>query len=236
MRHLNEQLRSERNRAFMARVSVLAGPPSEPPKTSELSQRAVKVLVKAALEVDITLLAIYEALGFHPAEGKAAIDELLAKGCVQLHRLPKGRGGQPTVVQILPPGRAELEKRGIVPAARKVKRGGFLHDVYARRIERWAKAEGHRYWFERKLGDKSFDFVYEDDGGKLRAIEICLTGSVEWTAQQMLKAAGVEGITQVICACARTAFLKSIKDQVRKLNPLGLYRGKITGKLLSDYL
>ena len=68
-------------------------PDEEPePEPGELSPRAVIVMNKAVSEADKSLMGIYSDLGLHPAEGKRALDELLARGFVRLHRLSrKGR-------------------------------------------------------------------------------------------------------------------------------------------------
>lgn len=204
----------------------------------ELSSNAMNVLFKTAVEIGIPQLALYEALGLHPAEGKAAVDELLARNMIKLHRLArKGRGGQPVVVEVLPKGQEVLESRGMAPGEKRIKRGGFLHDVYVRIVERWAHSCGFRnMWFERTLGDKAFDFVFEDKESDLNAIEICLSGSAEWTARQTLKGASVEGIKELHVACDRKEFLLSVMKAMEALDGLGLYRSKIKVRLLAEYM
>ncbi len=237
MKFISEEERRRRVDALMHGVEATSVRNVERPVVNQLDQASLKVLTKFGLEPGTHLLEAYSALGLHPAEGKAAIDDLLARGFVKLHRLVrKGRGGQPTVVELLPAGKEELAKRGITLAEKKLKRGGFKHDVYGRYLEKWAKAQAFRYWFERTLGRKAFDFVHEDVDGNLRGIEICLTGSVEWTAQQTIKAAEVEGVVQVVVACEQKAFLKAIMEEVRKIDALGLYRKKIEGKSLAEFV
>lgn len=237
MRFLSDRERRERNQSLLSCVTVRQGDQPVAPTVNELSERSLKVLIKAGLEPGVFLLEAYRSLSLHPAEGKSSIDDLLARDYIKLHRLPrKGRGGQPVVVEVVQRGRQEMEKHGIAPAERRLKRGGWLHDVYARYIERWAKEKGYHVWFERMLGKKAFDMVYEDDKGALHGVEICLSGSVEWTAEQALKAAAVEGITRVIVACERKEFLQAVIAKAQEIDGLGLYRKKIVGKLLADYV
>jgi hypothetical protein len=237
MKYITESQRRWRAQGFLNGSDTVRGQPVEKPSEPELAANSLKVLVKVALEIGLTLLVVYAGLGLHAAEGKRAVDDLLARGWIKLHRIArKGRGGQPEVVEVLPAGRAELVKHGITPAEKKLKRGGFKHDVYARYVEAWARELGHRYWFERVLGPKAFDFVYEDSQGSLRAIEICLSGSAEWTAEQMLKGATVEGVEQVVAACETPGFMKAILKQIRTIDALGLYQKKILGQLLAEYV
>jgi hypothetical protein len=156
MKHLSENERMARNASFWSEVrAVKPCQKTDRASSTELSASSLNVLVKVALEPGIFLLAVYAALSMHPAEGRAAVNDLQARGMVKVHRLArKGRGGQPHVLEVLPPGRAELAKRGIAPAEQKVKRGRWLHDVYARYVERWARDQGFVVWFERTLGKK----------------------------------------------------------------------------------
>lgn len=211
---------------------------ASPSRVSELPDSSLKVLVKAGLEPGIRLLGIYESLGMHPTEGKGAMDDVLARGMVRVHRLiRKGKGGQPCVVEVLPAGIAELAKRGIKPAEKKLKRGGFLHDVYARLVEKWAKRAGYRQvWFERTLGQKAFDLVMESVEGQLEGVEVCLTGTAKWNASQAVKAGCVEGVAKVIVACESVKLLKDVEEHLGEMDGLGLYEKKIELRLLSEYV
>jgi len=128
---MSEEQRRRRVRALLGGVTAVAGQRAvQEPKATELSPEAVAVLVKAGLEPDRTLLELYRDLNLHAAEGTAAREQLGARGMVRPHRLArKGRGGQPQVLEVLPAGVAELGKRGIKLAEKKLKRGGFKHDV-----------------------------------------------------------------------------------------------------------
>lgn len=240
LRYMSEDERQRRLGVFMAGVKAIRTPPKETPSPDALSATSLKVLVKAALEPGIRLLAIYESLGFHPAEGKRAVDDLVARGLVRVHRLVRqGRGAQPQVLEVLLKGVAELEKRGIVPALKKVKRGGFRHDVYARVIEQWARANGFvRMEFERTLGEKAFDLVMErgHQAGELVGVEIVLSGTAKWNAGQALKAASVEGVSEVIVACEDRKLMKGIEAELAEQDGLGLYRGKISIRHLSEFM
>lgn len=236
MKYISEELRRYNNARLLGSIVAVRGEQRAEPTAPGLSDVCVKVLVKAALEPGIWQEPMCESLSLHPAEEKAAVDDLLARAMVKQHHLPKGRGGQPVVLEVLPKGLEELAKRGITPTEKKLKRGGFLHDCYARYLEKWAHGMGYRWWFERVLDKKAFDFVYEDERGVLRAIEICLSGSAEWTAKQILKGAEVEGVAQVMVACERKPFVMAVMKEIQKIDALGLYRGKIVGKLLAEYL
>lgn len=150
MKHLSEQVRRQRAEGFLGMVKAIKAP-SKPkkPSVSELPFQAVSILTKSALEPGTPLLGIYKDLGLHPAEGKGALDTLLAKGMVRTHRMARrGRGGQPVVVEVIERGIEELHKRGITPAPKLIRRGGFKHDVYARWLRTWAQAQRFEHWFE----------------------------------------------------------------------------------------
>jgi hypothetical protein len=93
-----------------------------------------------------------------------------------------------------------------------------------------------RHWFERWLGEKAFDVVGEHADGTLSAVEIVLTGSAQWNAEQAVKAAGVEGVKEVVIACESAALLKGIEKAIAEKDSLGLYRSKLSCKLLSEYV
>lgn len=240
MKFMDEVERLRRMRLLLDRVTARHAQPVDSPaasKTAELTPPAGNVLIKSALEPGTPLTSIYAALQLHAAEGKRAVDELLAAGYVRMHRIArKGRGGQPTVLEVLRAGMQELSKRGVAPAPRLIARGGFLHDVYGRFIHRWLHAQGvTRIQCERTLGEKAFDLLYEDAQG-LHGIEICLSGTAEWTAQQMLKAASVAGVVDVVMACEKQTFLKTANQKLEQIDALGLYRPKIKPALLADYV
>lgn len=237
MQFVPEDVRRRQVQRLMATVKVVRAEPVDQPQAPSVAANTINLLIKFGLEVMLTLLVAYQALGLHPSEGKRAVDDLLARGMVQLHRLPrKGRGGQPTVVEVLPAGLDELRKRGITPAEKKLRRGGFRHDIYARYIEQWAREAGYRCYFERTLGDKAFDVVIEDSSGALRGIEICLSGTAKLTASQLLKGAGVAGVQQVVAACEGQRFLSSVLAEVRSQDTDGRCGGKVVGQLLAEYV
>ena len=240
LKHMTEEQRLQRASAFLSDVTAVIQPQAAAEKSdvNELSSTSLKVLIKAALELGIWLVGMYRTLGLHPAEGKQAVDDLLARGLVRIHRLVrKGRGGQPQVLELLPRGVAELEKRGISPAEKKVKRGGFKHDVYSRHIEKWARANGYRQvWFERTLGVKAFDLVLEREDGELIGVEVCLTGLAKWNASMAIKGASVTGISLVIVACEDRQLMKGIEHELAEQDGLGLFRKKIVLRHLSEYM
>lgn len=159
----DEQERLRRNDAFLSGVDAKKPAPAKSVEAPELAENSLKVLIKAALEPGLCLLEIYAALGLHPAEGTAAVTDLVARAFAKVHRFPrKGRGGQPQALEPLPNGMEELAKRGISPPPRKIARGGWKHDVYARQLERWAVSQGFHHWFEKRYGAKHFDVVIED--------------------------------------------------------------------------
>lgn len=236
MRYWTEEQRRQSAEAFLASVHAVKRQAESVPSTSDLTGASSSLLIKAALEPGKNLLDMYRDLGLHPAEGKAAQEDLVARGFVRVHRLVrKGRGGQPQVLEVTHEGVQALLKRGITPAPRLLK-GGFCHDCYARLLARWAAERKFRISFERTLGAKSFDAVYEDEHGSLHGLEICLTGSAAWTAQQLLKAAGVEGVAQVVGLCETQSFAKGVKQEFERIDQLGLYRNKVQVCLLADFL
>lgn len=237
MQFISETERRRRVERLLAKVDVVRAEPVEQPQAPGLVEDSVKLLVKVATEPMVPLTEAYLGLGMHASDGKWSEDDLLARGMIKLHRLArKGRGGQPTVVEVLPPGLDELRKHGITPAEKKLKRGGFKHDIYARYIERWARDAGYRCYFERTLGDKAFDVVIEDSSGALRAIEVCLSGTAELTARQLLKGAGVAGVQQVSAACETPKFLSQVLAELRLQDKEGLLGNKVVGQLLGEFV
>jgi len=128
----------------------------------ELSSNASAVMNKAVNEPDTLLTKIYSDLNLHPAEGKKAIDELIGRGYARIHHISRrGRGAMYGMLEILHTADEEIAKRGIV-RPKPLLKGGFLHDAYARVISKYLREKGHRHWFEKTLGDKQFDIVYEE--------------------------------------------------------------------------
>jgi DNA-binding MarR family transcriptional regulator len=241
MKYLKEAERKQRAELFLSGVSAVyscmnhdAGK-KEQRGMGALSPASLSVLTKVALEPLFSLSQVYKALGLHPAEGKRAVNDLEARNYVRLHRMPrKGRGGQPVIVEVLPLGADELKERGFALAQRRIKRGGFRHDWWGRQLELWARQFRYPYWFERTLGKKAFDFVYDKDG-KLYGIEISLSGSLALNASQAIKAAEVPGLAAVTIARERKPFLEQVLKEVKTLDQLGLYTNKLQGKLLTEY-
>ena len=166
MARRDQEQRQQKVQMFMAGVTaVVAQQPTRDRAAdqNELSEAAAKVLIKSALEPGCWMLSIYCDLGLHPAEGKAACDDLLARGMVKIHRfIRRGRGGQPQAIEVLEAGVRELAKRGIKPSEKKLK-GGWKHDVWARLAEQWAHRNGYKHVsFERTLGNKTFDLILEE--------------------------------------------------------------------------
>lgn len=235
MRYWTETQRRAGADAFLATVQATQKTAEQPMQSPSLPDASLKLLIKAALEPGTYLLDMYRALGLHPAEGKGAQEDLIARGYARVHRLArKGRGGQPQVIEVTDEGAAVLADRGITPAGRLVK-GGFKHDCYARLIGRWAAAQKFRVAYERTLGGKTFDLTYEDEQGRLHGVEVCLTGSASWTAQQLQKAASVAGVLKVLAGCETQAFAKSVAQELSRLDELVLHKDKIQIVLLAEF-
>lgn len=182
---------------------------------ASLPPGAIALLAKVALEPETLLVSLYETLGLHPVKGKRLVTELEARGMVRPHRLPRsGRGGQPTVLEVLDPGVVELRKRDIEPAAKLIGRGGFLHDLYGRWFKRWAIERSYKCEFEKTLGQKNFDVVLRTPSGEIIGIEICLSGSLKHNAIQLLKAASVEGVSQVIVVSDDREWLSRMRKRL----------------------
>lgn len=236
MRYWTEERRLQTAGAFLADVHAVKQYEKEKAKSSDLPGGSLNLLIKAGLEPGKNLLDMYDALGLHPAEGKAAQEDLVARGFVRVQRLVrKGRGGQPQVLEVTKEGEAVLAARGISLAPRVVK-GGFKHDCYARLIAEWAVRRMWRHTFERTLGEKTFDLVLEDDQGRLHGVEVCLSGTAEWTAQQLLKAVAVPGVAEVMALFETSAFQRAVQKEFEKLSPLGLYAEKLKVELLAEFM
>ena len=221
---------------FMSSIVALKPVVKNKPEPGELSEVAVKLLIKLALEPWKWLTEVYSDLGLHPSTGKAGLDELLARGFAQVHRIPrKGRGGQYAVVKITHRADGELEKRGI-ERPKSVLKGGFKHEVYGRWLGRWATKKHYRHSWERTLGHKCFDFVYELPDGKLVGVEVCLTGSARLNAEQALKGLENEGISKLVLGCETRKFADAIAKELKDLDALGLYRGRVRLCQLAEFL
>jgi hypothetical protein len=236
MRFITDEVRRERASVFLAGVQAVKRTVEPCREKDVLSARALGLLVKAALEPGTTLLEMYRALGLSGGEGKSAQESLIARGLVRVRRLVrKGRGAQPQVLEITKCGKEVLGARGITPTPHVLK-GGFLHDCCGRGIARWCERRSYRYSFERTLGAKCFDVVYEDEGGLLHGVEVCLTGSATLNAEQLFKAGGVAGVVDVLGLCETAAFAKAIRVEFARIDQLGLYREKVRVGLLADFM
>ncbi len=236
MKHLSEKARLQRAQPFLSSVTASMPRAVTRPSISELAKTSLNVLIKAALEPGIFLLAIYASLNLHPVEGQTAIRDLLARGMVRMQRLVRrGRGGQPQCLETLGPGHTELAKRGIQPAARKLK-GGFKHDVYGRLVEKSVKPSVRLFRLEYTLGAKTFDGLAEGLDGKLTGYEIVLSGAAKLNSEQAMKAASVAGIEEVILCCEDRKLMKNIETQLKKIDALGVYRNRIAFRHLSDFV
>ncbi len=201
---------------------------------SELSDNAVKLVVLAGTIPGMPVLRMYRQLTLHPEEGTRAKDDLIARAMVREWKLSrKGSGGRPTVLELLEAGVNELKKRGIKPAEKMIKRGGWKHDFYARWIKRFEEKQGNRVRCEWTLGAKAFDLVSQTPDGKLNGIEICLSGSVSWNVEQAIKAASVDGVECVVLACEDKKLMKGISDELKRT--LLFIREKIRIKWLGEY-
>jgi len=235
---INIQDRARATQVFSASIVALGSDvpgvvENQDPDVNGLSEEAVKILVKCGMEPGVLLTDIYKDLGLHPTVGKRGLDELIARGVVKVHRIPrKGRGSQYSVVEITDDG--ELGKHGI-QKPKQVLKGGFKHDVYGRWLGRWAAAKGWRYWWERTLGKKTFDFVYESPQG-LVAVEVCLTGSAKWNAEQAIKGAENYGISELIVACETQKIGCAIMKELEKSDTFGVYRSRIRMCQLAEFL
>lgn len=239
MRTEHEKERRLRNEPFWDSVVARHRPDPERKQSSpsELSDESFKLLVVIALRYYLTLLAIYKSLGFHPAEGKSAIDDLLARGLVRLHRIARrGRGGQPQVVELRPRGRDVLATKGITPTPWQLKRGGFVHAVYGHYVGEHFKSKDCAIWYERTLGDKAFDLVVQDAENDLSGIEIYTSGNAKWVAEQSIKGAAVTGIKEVIVAVEKKTALENVKREISAIDALGLYKNKIRLVPIADYI
>ncbi len=72
--------------------------------------------------------------------------------------------------------------------------------------------------------------------GELVGVEIVLSGTAKWNAGQALKAASVEGVSEVIVACEDRKLMKGIEAELAEQDGLGLYRGKISIRHLSEFM
>lgn len=202
----------------------------------QLGEDSLRVLVKVALEPATLLVQVYDDLEFTPANGKRAIDELLALGYVRVHRLCRqGRGGQPSVLEVLSEGIKELARRGIGVTQKLIPRGGFRHDVYGRFVARWARERRYRVTAERTLGEKAFDLVLEHAELGLTGVEIVLSGSVAWNSAQLVKAASVTGLRQLLVACDEQKLLTTLERKFRKEDTLGLFGEKVRFAHLGEF-
>lgn len=236
MRYWSENRRKQTAEAFLAGVHAVQKAVEPVQKTGDLPNASLTLLVKAALEPGTFLLDMYRMLGLHPAEGKAAQEDLVARGFVRLHRLVrKGRGGQPQVLEVTRAGADVVVSRGMTLAPRLLK-GGFKHDCYARLIGRWAGKQSMRCTYERTLGAKTFDLVLEDGKGQLTGVEICLSGASGMTAQQLMKASAVAGVNEVLALFETQAMQRSVAQAFAGVDQLGLYKGKVRLALLAEFM
>lgn len=236
MRYWTDEEIQRRADSFFASVVAVEKAMPAPERKDELSKSAIALLVKAGLEPGTFLLEMYRALGLNGTSGKAAQEGLVAKGFMRVHRLVrKGRGAQPQVLEVTKEGAAFLNERGIAVAPLVLK-GGMKHSCYGLYVGRWGRARSMRHDFERTLGSKTFDVVLEDQDGRLIGVEICLTGAASMTAQQLLKAAGVAGVEEVLALFETQTMLRSVEQAFSSVDQLGLYEKKVRFCLLAEFM
>lgn len=234
MKYITETDRLLRNAEFSKKFAIKYDVPLSFPFEYNNYDDPRKLLVVNAIHPGITLTAGYRMAGLHPENGGRAKEKLVADGMIHEHSLvKKGSGGHPIVLELLLPGIEAVKKMGIVPVSLEGK-GSFKHRVYVHcYLVPWAKAQNYKHWIERWFEPKAIDFVYEDEYGRLNAVEVFLSGSVEWIVDSAKKCASLDGIYSVILAFESQKMMAGTKKMLK--NELMHIQEKISIKFLGEY-
>lgn len=245
MDFLTDEARCAKRDALLEGMTIVRGEaPAEAeqqePTPHGLSDRAARLLIAAAHATALTLLHLYSRIDLHVAHGRQALKELEAAAMVRpVSLVREKRGARPQVLQVLPPGREELARRGLRPELQLITRGSPLHDVYGRIVGACAKAKGAAVEYEATLGKKAFDLISRREG-QIIGVEIVLSGAAPWNAEQALKGAGVAGVGQVLVVSPEKKLLAQIERELGEQDALGLARHKVScwfaGRFVERYL
>ena len=214
MMHMTEAERLKRVEDFQRNLFIVSGNAAFA-NSAKREADHIRLLAKAVSEPGWPLMRMYSDLGLAGNPGVAAKEKLLADGMAREHKLVrKGSGGQLLALEVLPRG-LEIVRRMGLPVVELEGKGEFKHKVYVHRyLIPWAKKRKYRYWIERWFEPKQIDFVYEDQYQQLFAVEVCLSGSVEYNANAGVKCASLAGISQVVLACEDRKLIIGIKKML----------------------
>jgi len=163
---------------------------------------------------------LYESVNLFAADGVRAKDKLVKDGHVKEwvnHFVRRGSGSRPTFLGVTLSGVAVLKSIGITRFVMKGK-GSDVAKIYLYAyLKRWAEKKGYRYEFEYWAESKQIDFVYWDEYQRLNAVEVCLSGSVEYNAGAAVACASLQGVHRVILACDdRKVLMNGVKARLKK--------------------
>jgi hypothetical protein len=235
MKYLTEEERVRRNLEFSRQFSVRFDTPLDAGGVDRGQDELRKLLVVFALQPGIGLTQGYRLAELHAEAGKRVKEKLIADGMVRTHGLvSKGSGGHFETLELLAPAIEMLGKMGIKPVE-LVGRGSWLHRVYVCcYLVKWAKWKGYRYWVERWLAPKCVDFCYEDEYGRLNAIEVALSGEASYILEESgMKCAKLEGIYRATLAFNDKELMKRVK-KILKDELMG-FQEKIRVEYLNEY-
>lgn len=188
---------------------------SDEPKRGGLSDEAIRLLVEFANKPLQPRTQAYKSVSLPPRKGKRAATELESKRFLRMHRMvSKGRGARIQLGEVLPTGVEFLRSLGLPEPVGLPGRGSFPHKVYCQWLAREPREAGFEPTFEMVVGNKVLDVGWRDADGRIIGVEVILTGSLSWNAQQMEKAREVAGLAELIIASDDRAFLKKLEARL----------------------
>ena len=155
---------------------------------------------------------------------------------VKIHKLPRiSRGGQYTVLEILPGADEELKKVGLMRPTLRLK-GSWLHSLYGDYLYRWCEQNKYSAEYEKTLGKKTFDLVYRKPNGDMGGIEICLTGTSERTVSQLIKGLENEGINELFAVFENKKLLNLTQKELKNINGKKIISNRLHCRLVAEFI
>jgi len=228
-------------RNFLAEVIRECGPPEAPsdeaPAPDALGAGERALLCIAAISLGDEVMGIYRKAGLSPTQGKAAMENLVAKGLIRVHRLPRaGRGAPWKTIEVLPAADVELAKAGLKRKEPPLK-GSWLHSLYGYYVGRWAEGQGFKsVQFEKTYGPKTFDLAWQNAGGEIETVEICLTGAPQRTAEQLQTSASNKGIARIFAFVENRKSLDQTREALIQQDRDGICRDRMDFRLIGEVI
>jgi len=109
--------------------------------------------------------------------------------------------------------------------------------LYPHYVTRWLESQGFRsIQYERTYGHKTFDLSWKGEGGQVEAAEICLTGSPQRTAEQLLAGLENKGLVRLLAVFENRKLLDETRQALETTDQRGLAAGRINYRLIGEII